>query len=271
LNADDRCLKQLIPDYDSGKLVLFSMCQDNLAVDAHILNGGSALVLDTFKQHEHIVRVAKGSRESIIALNDLPSCYGGIFQQNIANAMAAAALAYGLGISVASIRKGLASFENSLEQSPGRLNLISGYSQTILLDAEASPAAAQPLIKSLLKFETRQPAVCMFYSMGNRADWHFTELCEILGSFFERFVCYETEKTRRGREPNEINKILKTRLMATGISECNISLASGYDEATATLAHLASDGDLVVLLAPNAAELMPIFRKNFSMHKSGKE
>lgn len=269
LNADDGLCAKMIGQYPVRHVILFSLNSDNPLVQEHIQNGGRAYALNGSPDGEYIERLDKTSNVSVIAIADLPSSGNGLFPQNIANAMAAAALAEGMGVPLATVRAALQSFDNSLEHSPGRFNFIEGYSQTILIDNAAHIPSCVALVGSLGRIKVSGRRVCMFETPGNRPDWHYTELGEILGPHFDHFVCYELEQYRRGRAPGEIGELLKAGLVRAGVSPDRIDTAQGYGDATERLSQVVGKNDLVVILMPSVHQYMPIFREHFSAHEMG--
>jgi len=267
LNADDRLLSKMIGQYPVRCVLLFSLKADNPFVQDHIQKGGRAYILNSSLAGEYIQRVDKKSTVSVMAIADLPSSGNGLFPQNIANAMAAAALAEGMAIPLETVKAGLQSFVNSLEHSPGRFNFLEGYSQTILLDSAAHVPSCAALVGSLGRIKVSGRRVCMYETPGNRPSWHFTELGEILGPHFDHFVCYELEQYRRGRAPGEISHLLKDGLVQAGVSPDRIDTAQGYADATTRLSQVVGDNDLVVILMSSAHEYLPIFREHFSPHR----
>ena len=267
LNADDEQCVRLIGDYPARQVMLFSLVEDNAVVKKHVETGGIAFQRRASLAEDCIVRCEGDSVESLIPVAQLPSCRNGLFPQNIANAMAAAALAEGLAIPQKDIQRGLGTFENSIEQSPGKLNFIDGYSQTILIDNAAQPPACEMLTESLEKLSVPGKRVCMVYTVGNRPDWHYVEMTAALAPHFDHFICYELECCRRGRAPGEISNLLAAGLMKAGVLQCNIDLEQGYEEATRKLSQIAGRGDLLVILMASIHQYLPVFRENFSSHR----
>ena len=267
LNADDEQCVRLIGEYPVERVILFSLDENNAVVKQHVEAGGIAFQRRSFLAEDCIVRYEGDSVEPFVSIAHLPSCRNGLFPQNIANATAAAALAEGLAVPQEDIKRGLGTFENSIEQSPGRLNFIGGYSQTILLDNAAQPPACETLAASLRKLTVPGKRVCMVYTVGNRPDWHFEEMAAALALCFDRFVCYDLEEFRRGRVPGEISNLLRAGLIKTGVSPDCIDLAQGYEDATRKLAQIASRGDLLVILLDSIHEYLPILREYFSAHE----
>ena len=106
----------------------------------------------------------------------------------------------------------------------------------------------------------------MYETAGNRPNWHYTELGEILGPHFDHFICYDHQRFRRGRGAGEISDLLKAGLIQAGVSPDCIDTAQGYIDATKQLSQVVGKNDLVVILTGNAYEYLPVFRENFSMH-----
>lgn len=267
LNADDDQCVRLISDYPAHRVMLFSLAEDNAVVKTHVEAGGIAFQLRSSLDEDCIVRCEGVSVVPLIPVAELPSCQNGLFPQNIANAMAAAALADGLGIAREDIQRGLRTFENSIEMSPGKFNFITGYSQTILIDNAAQAPACEPLVESLKKVNVSGRRICMFETAGNRPGWHFAEMTEVLAPHFDHFICYDLERYRRGKDPGEISNLLRDGLIKAGVSQGSIDVAQGYEEATRKLSQRTGKGDLLVILMASAHEYLPVFREIFSSHK----
>ena len=267
LNADDVLCSKMIGQYPIGRVILFSLDEDNQFVQDHIEQGGIAYILKNSVEGDCIERWDKKAKVPVISITDLPSSGNGLFPQNIANAMAAAALADGMGIPMKTVRAALHSFENSLEHSPGHLNFLEGYSQTILLDFVATVPSCSALVSSLSRMNIAGRRVCMFTTAGNRPNWHYTELGEILGPHFDHFICYELEEYARGRNPGELSELLRAGLVLAGVSSDLIYTAQGYIDATRQLSKVVGQNDLVVILMASAHNYIPVFRENFSAHK----
>ena len=267
LNADDVQCSKMIGQYPTDRVILFSLEEDNQFVENHIEQGGIAYILNSSVEGECIERWDKKAKVPVISITDLPSSGNGLFPQNIANALAAAALADGMSIPMKTVKAALYSFENSLEHSPGHLNFLEGYSQTILLDTVATVPSSTALVSSLNRMNVSGRRVCMYTTAGNRPDWHYTELGEIFGPHFDHFICYELEKYARGRNPGEISELLKAGLVLAGVSSDLIDTAQGYIEATRQLSKVVGQNDLVVILMASAHNYIPVFLENFSAHK----
>ena len=120
LNADDparRCDRTAGPWRRSRS----SRCSvtRSRAVRRHRAAGGRA-----YLARDGWLIEANGAAETkIVELVRVPIAIGGLARHNVANALAAAGGARGLGMTIAHVRDGLVDFAPSSERSPGRLNL----------------------------------------------------------------------------------------------------------------------------------------------------
>ncbi len=164
LNADDRLCRKLIDEYPADRTTVFSLGPESGSVSHHLKLGGTAYCLD--ESQSRIVRRQGDEAQIIISIPDLPSAWGGVVRHNIANAMAAAALAEGLGVPLKTIKAGLGSFHNTIEQSPGRFNVIEGYPFLLILDTAVKPPAATACAECLARVRAAGRRLCMITSVG---------------------------------------------------------------------------------------------------------
>lgn len=109
LNTDDPQCLALAPEFTVKlRTILISRSPDSVDIRDYVARGGEALFLANRDGQETIV-VASGSDESpLLSIEAIPATEGGSIRfDDVMNAMAAAALAIGLGIDLDDIRKGL--------------------------------------------------------------------------------------------------------------------------------------------------------------------
>jgi cyanophycin synthetase len=247
LNADDKRCRRLIGDFPVERTIIFSFNPQSKPVKEHLQRGGVAFCLDESSE-PRIVRLQGRETRPIISIAELPSAWGGVVRHNIANAMAAAALADGLGLSSESIRAGLRAFELTVEQSQGRFTIIQERPFLLIVDHALSPPAAEALATSLIRVDVQGERMCMLTTVGNRPAWHYRELVAHLAKCFEHFICFEQKHYRRGRAPGEISALLRSELLRQGIDAQSIEIAPDHESALRILAARAKPGDLVVVL-----------------------
>jgi len=261
LNADNRLCCKLIDDFPVDRTTIFSFDPEAGPVSDHLKKGGTAYCLDESGEPQ-IVRLQGGEAQTIISVADLPSAWGGIVRHNIANAMAAAALAEGLGVDLKTVKAGLSSFE----QSAGRFNVIEGYPFLLILDTAMSPPATEALAECLTRVDVEGRRLCMMTAVGNRPSWYYRESTAALAQSFDHFVCYELEQYRRGRVPGEIANLLKSELLGNGVRADSIDVASDYETALWALSAKAKPGDLVVVLTEYNCTDISLVWKAFASH-----
>lgn len=268
LNADDRLCRQLIGEFPVHRTTVFSFDSRSGTVKEHLEKGGVAFCLDE-SEVPRIVRLQGQEAHTIVCISDMPATWGGVVRHNIANAMAAAALADGLGIASGIIRAGLESFELTTEQLPGRFNIIGDLPFLLILDNAMSPPAAEALVECLAAVDVEGRRLCMLTSAGNRADWHFQEYVAALAKSFDHFVCYEWKNFRRGRAPGEIAGLLRRELLRQGIEAGSIDVAQDCESGLQTLSSRCRPGDLVVVLGATKRKDIAMVRRAFAPHASG--
>ncbi|MGE3529129.1 MAG: Mur ligase family protein [Methyloceanibacter sp.] len=247
LNADDPLCRDLIGDFPAARTAVFSLEPGASVAKQHVANGGVAFCLDESGE-PRIVRIAGASSRTVVAIADLPAALGGALRHNIANAMAAAALAEGMGVPPIAVGAALASFRLSVEHLPGRFNILSEHPYRVIVDHAINPPAVEALVASLRNVEVPGRRLCAITSFGNRAGWHFTEIGQFLAQGFDHFVCYETKRFRRGRAPGEVPALLRSGLLEAGVGAQCIDVATGRDDTIRRLTERARPGDLIVIL-----------------------
>ena len=134
LNAEDEGLMALMPSC-RAPLALVGLDPNAPVVVAHRRSGGEAWLL----RGDALIR-AKGDEECALAsVSEVPIAFGGAAPYNVANALAAGALASAMGIGEEAICAGLRSFTPSFEDNPGRSNLVERGGVKILVDFAHNP------------------------------------------------------------------------------------------------------------------------------------
>ncbi len=75
----------------------------------------------------------------LLTVDEMPSAWNGAALFNIENAMLAAATSLGMGAGVAAVKEGLRSFEMSMENTPGRLNVYDELPFRVIIDYAHNP------------------------------------------------------------------------------------------------------------------------------------
>lgn len=241
LNADDNLLVQQANSF-SGELVWFSLDADNAVVAAHVAGGGTSFIL----QQGDLVRLQGEARETICAAPDVSITLGGTAVHNIANALAAAALAERLGLTLPQIRRGLLSL--SPDANPGRSHLHDVGGFRVLVDFAHNPQAMRALLAVALALPAKRRILC-FSQAGDRTDEQIRELARSAWSMgLARVMVSELAHYRRGREPGEVYGIIRGELDSCGAREGQVLHFEQEDDCFDAALGCAQEGDLVIIL-----------------------
>ena len=145
----------------------------------------------------------------IIEVERVPITLGGLARHNVANALAAAGAARGLGITLAQLRDGLADFQPSSERSPGRLNLFRLGSKIVIVDFahnEAGVAAVLDVAEGIAGGAAGRtaPVTAIIGTAGDRPDDTLRGIGRIAAKRAQRVAIKETLKYLRGRSRESI-------------------------------------------------------------------
>jgi cyanophycin synthetase len=267
LNADDPRCVAMRSDYPRTRVALFSLHPEQAVCAEHLRLGGVLVTLAGSDARAAIVLRRGSASERILALADLPSALGGAVQHNVRNAMAAIALANGMGIDKVVIADALSTFANTFEQSCGRFNLVPGYPFMVLLDYGSSPPAVRSTVDAIDRLDVPGRRLCMVSGVGNRPDSAYDEIAEAVADHFDHFVCYDCAAYRRQREVGEIAHRIRKGLLARGVSDDRIDVAFEVEPGLMHLAPIAAPGDLVAVLGADARSALPLVRHVFARHE----
>ena len=242
LNADDPMLVAKSHDF-AGELIWFSLVARNDVVRAHTASGGTAFILDG----DEMSIVHGGRRELICRDSEVPITLGGAARHNVANALAAAALSWCLGVSPDDIRAGLTTM--SQEKNPGRGNVYNVNGYTVLLDFAHNPQALEALLDMANRLPSNRKALC-FGQAGDRPDDLIRELArEAWESGLDRIIVSELAKYHRGRNPGDVFAVIRDELLKCGAAVEQIEHHDEEIESLDSALKWAEPDDLIIMLA----------------------
>jgi cyanophycin synthetase len=202
LNADDRHVAGIARRV-RAHVAFFTRRGDRSGlVRRHLAEGGRAyLVRDGW------LGEANGDRWSRIAnLAAVPVTLGGVAGHNVANALAAAGAARGLGVSIRDVAAGLRSFVPTTEDSRGRLNLFRDDRRVVVVDFahnEAGVAVLFDVVDAIADAvgdgDGRAPVSAIVGLAGDRPDDTLRGVGRIVAGRVDRFVQKEMLHYLRGR------------------------------------------------------------------------
>ncbi|MGE0737274.1 MAG: Mur ligase family protein [Alphaproteobacteria bacterium] len=259
-NAENRHSLAIARAFPIFRAVLFALDPFGPDVLAHLAAGGKIVTLkDAGGRHRIVVREQARETE-VMDVDAIPAVYDGKVRHNIANALAAVALADGLDVPAARIAAGLMRFDASIEHSQGRFNFVEEFPATVLFDFAHNPPAIAATVNSVGKFGHSGRRICLVSSPGNRPDDQIDDCARAVAGHFDYYICFERVEWRRGRRAGEIAGRLADALGKAGTAAMSIASAATEREALALAAPLMSDGGLVVVLGTDVRSSLPGLR-----------
>jgi cyanophycin synthetase len=270
LNADD----DLVADmrrHCSGRVILFSVRQDNELVERWVRRGNRAVVLQQEPLGELMV-IREGRRTMPIGwVHLLPATFEGRARMMVQNALAAAAAAHAVGAHLHDIRQGLRTFTTSIYQDPGRLNLFDLDGIRVLVDYAHNPHGLE-MLGDFVERMTSASAVpgppgapswsanlrmAVIATPGDRRDEDIKELGRVAARYFDDVIIREDVKTR-GRKRGETAALVLEGVedaMKSGAHVGNVEVILDEMDATRRALDRCRPGDLLVLCVDYATEV----------------
>jgi cyanophycin synthetase len=232
LNADDRFVAAIARRVQA-KVAYFSIAPAPPAVlRRHLASGGRAYLL----RDGNLVEVEGGRSRRIAAAADVPIAIGGLARHNIANALAAAGGARGLGATLDEVAAGLTDFRPSSERSPGRLNIFRLESKIVIVDFahnEAGVSAVLDVAEGIAAGAGRRrgKVTMIIGTAGDRPDDTLRGIGRIAGKRAQRIAVKETLKYLRGRSRESMNGELLAGVRSAGRPTSEIPIYETETEA----------------------------------------
>lgn len=242
LNADDALLVEKMQNYP-GKVICFSLDENNPYALAQLANGGEAFVLS----NDQLIRLSGTTRDVICHVAEIPITLGGAARHNIANSLAAAALTYQLGASLDDIRNGLKSMDQA--HNPGRCNLYEVGDVRVLVDFAHNPHAMQALFTMAEALPAKR-RLLSFGQAGDRTDQLIRELARLGWAIgLDAVHVSELEMYHRGRNHGEVYALIKDELLICGARDDQIKHFELEIDALESALAWSQPGDLIIMLA----------------------
>ncbi|NJN59969.1 MAG: cyanophycin synthetase [Leptolyngbyaceae cyanobacterium SL_5_9] len=239
LNADDPLVAAMAQRV-KAQVAYFSMNPESELVRSHTQKGGLAAVYEN-----GYLSILKGDWTlRIEQATHVPLTMGGRAPFMIANALAASLAAFAQGVSIENIRAALMTFQASVDQTPGRMNLFDLGEFHALIDYAHNPASYE----ALGSFVRNWPGECIGVvgGPGDRRDEDFITLGKLAADIFDRIIVKEDDDTR-GRPRGEAAALIVQGLQTVGGDRPYESILN-ETEAINTALNSAPSGSLVVIL-----------------------
>ena len=227
----------------------FSLDPASPALWESINSGGRGI---TVLDGEIVVLSPNGDPDRLVKIVDVPMTLSGLSRNNIANALAGAAAALGLGVPRSAVVEGLRTFAPDPEHNWGRLNtysvpLPSGGKATVIMDMAHNEAGLEALLDVARGLSAPGGAVRLGLGCaGDRADEAIIAMGEIAGKGAEEVALKVARHYLRGREAEDLLALFRDGLAKVGVLD-----VPDYEtelEALEALVPHALDGDVVALM-----------------------
>ena len=231
LNADDPYVAAVARRV-KGRVAFFSTDEGSTVIRRHRAAGGRAYVIRRGSLVE-----ADGDRETrIVEIGSVPITIGGLARHNVANALAAAGGARGLGASIAQVHDGLIDFRPSAERSPGRLNIYRLGARVVIVDFahnEAGVTAILDVAEGIAAGAAGRaaPITVIIGTAGDRPDDTLRGIGRIAAQRAQRVAIKQTLNYLRGRTPESVVGELLAGVVAGGGSAADVPVYVSEKEA----------------------------------------
>lgn len=251
LNGEDEYCLKIAATLDCN-VALFSLNENNAAIEEHCKNGGIAAIYEngyvTIKKGDWKIRV---ERATVI-----PLTMNGKAKFMIANVLAATLASYLYGFKIEDIKLSLASFLPGAAQTPGRMNIFEFAKFKVMIDFAHNPTGYRGIEDFLQSVEASRK-IGIVSGIGDRRDDDIRECGRIGARMFDHIIIRQ-EKYLRGRTEKEI-----IDLIIEGINESdNTTTHEVVNLEIDAIRHaisLAQDGAFIVALSDvvvNAIEIV---------------
>jgi cyanophycin synthetase len=228
-----------------GPLVWFALRPDHPQVLAHRAAGGEAW----FVADGALTRARGADAVALVDVAELPFCFGGAAEHNVANGLAAAALASALGLPDAAIAAGLRSFTSSAADNPGRANLARIDGVLVLLDFAHNAAGIAGLTSLLHALRGPHRLIVCTGVAGDRRDEDIRDAAAAIHALAPTEVrLRDHEKYLRGRRLGDVPEMMRQTLVALGTPDTAIREVTTEIEVLREGLAWARPGDVIAIL-----------------------
>ncbi len=225
LNADDP-LVAAVARRVAAQVAYFSIAPARPAIlRGHLSRGGRAYLLE----RGALVELQGNRATAFLPVMELPIAVGGLARHNVANALAAAAAARGLGASLDDVARGLRDFRPTAERSPGRLNIFRLGHRIVIVDFAHNEAGLDALLDVAEGIAAgaaarTAPITAIIGTAGDRPDDSLRGIGRIAGRRAQRVVIKETVHYLRGRTRDAVVGELMAGVVSAGVPRDRVSV-----------------------------------------------
>ena len=247
LNADDPNVLKMSAYTDAKVICYVTMNPSHPLVREHIRAGGRACALEQGVNGHMITLYDKGSHIPLLWTHLIPATLEGRALHNVQNAMFAASMAFSMGIKLDAIRHGLRTFDTTFFQAPGRMNVFNEHPFKVIMDYAHNAHAVGMMADLAQRLDARRRIVVLA-GPGDRRDEDLREIAAATAGRFDHYVV-RRDDSLRGRDGDEVPRIIAKALLAQGVAEDAISIIPDEQQAVDAALRMGQPGDLLVVFA----------------------
>lgn len=248
LNADDPNVLRMSAWTDAKAVCYVTMNPEHALVREHIRAGGRACALENGVNGHMITLYDHSSHIPLMWTHLVPATLEGRALHNVQNAMFAAALAFSLGIKLDAIRQGLRTFDTTFFQAPGRMNLFAEHPFKVLMDYAHNAHAVDMMAQLAQRMDVAGRRIVVVTGPGDRRDQDLEEIARAVAGRFDHYIV-RRDDALRGRDGDEVPRIIARALAAAGVAEAAISTIPDEQQAVDAALKMGRPGDLVLVFA----------------------
>jgi cyanophycin synthetase len=248
LNADDPNVLKMSGYTDAKTICYVTMNPSHALVREHIRAGGRACALEAGVNGHMITLYDKGSHIPLMWTHLIPATMEGRALHNVQNAMFAAAMAFSLGVRLDAIRQGLRTFDTTFFQAPGRMNVFDEHPFKVVMDYAHNAHAVGVMAALAQRLEVPGRRIVVVAGPGDRRDEDLVAIAQAVAGRFDHYVV-RRDDTLRGRDGDEVPRIIARALEAAGVDGGAISVIPDEQAAVDAALRMGQPGDLLVVFA----------------------
>ncbi len=248
LNADDEHVIRMSAHTDAKHLCYVTTNPQHVLVREHVRAGGRACALEAGVNGQMITLYDKGRHIPLLWTHLIPATLEGRAMHNVINAMFAAAMAFSMDLKLDAIRHGLRTFDSTFFQAPGRMNVFNEHPFKVIFDYGHNAHAVGMLAELAGKLEVRGRRLVVVAGPGDRRDEDIRAIAEAVAGKFDHYIC-RRDDALRGRESDEVPKLIAAVLRERGVAESAITLIPDEQEAIEHALKMGRQGDLLLIFA----------------------
>ena len=246
LNADDPNVLKMSGYTDAKVICYVTMNPSHALVREHVRAGGRACALEAGVNGSMITLYDKGSHIPLLWTHLIPATLEGRALHNVQNAMVAAAMAFSLGIKLDAIRQGLRTFDSTFFQVPGRMNVYDEHPFKVLFDYGHNAHAVAVMADLATRLDVTGRRIVVLAGPGDRRDEDLVAIANAVAGRFDHYIC-RRDDALRGRDGDEVPRILSKALLAAGVAEPDISIIPDEQHAIDAALKMGNVGDLLLI------------------------